>query len=90
MASEMNKALYGEEVAKKMDAVTIALEEVNQKHKEYFADIKSRFKEDEPSSLSEFTILQWNSQGASFSASSELRPDIAEEARQAFSKAVNS
>ncbi|RZK32440.1 MAG: hypothetical protein EOO63_01355 [Hymenobacter sp.] len=83
MASAMNEALYGKEVAEKMERVDAALSAVNQKHKDYFSAIKSKYK-DEASSLSEFMLLQWNSHQSSLSILPELREDIAEEARQAF------
>lgn len=91
MASKMDVALYGHEIAQKMDALTKAPADIDSKYRSYFDSMKSRYAkkdEDTSSRLSEFTLIQWNRNGASIAFPHELRPDIEEECKAAFHRIV--
>jgi hypothetical protein len=88
----MDEALYGANVAARMEAADAALAIINKKYEAYFAGIKSKYAkegENTPATLSEFTHIEWNNARAGIGILPGLREDIAEEARQAFSRAVS-
>ena len=91
MPDRMNEAIYGKNIADRMDAVDAALEELNVKHQDYFSSITSKYTvegEDTPAKLQDYTLLQWNNVGASIGFTPDLPEYIANEVRQRFNEIV--